>query len=364
MMTPHAFQTYADPGLCRELADKIQATLSGRFRFMEVCGTHTVSIYQTGLRSLLPPEIEHVSGPGCPVCVTHAREVAAALELASNPEVIVVTFGDLMRVPDSRGRNLKQVQAEGGDVRICYSPLEAMQVARANPGREVVFLGVGFETTAPAVAAVLKQARAENMDNISLLSGHKLIPPALRLLVHSHEVQVDAFLLPGHVCTVTGLEPFRFLADEFGIPAVAAGFEPADILMALLAVVRQKRDGRAQVENAYPRAVNNLGNRAARAVMDEVFITRDVQWRGLGWIESSGLFPGPEYAGLDAWTRFGLTGIEAGEPPGCRCGEVLKGVLSPRQCPLFGKKCTPSHPVGPCMVSTEGSCAAVFRYSE
>ena len=355
-------QAYSDPGLCRELADTIQANLKGQMRFMEVCGTHTVSIYQSGLSSLLPPGVEHVSGPGCPVCVTHAREVAAALELALNPKVMVVTFGDMMRVPDSRGRNLKQVQAQGGEVRICYSPLEALHLARTNPGREVVFLGVGFETTAPGVAATLQQAGAEGLQNFSLLSCHKLIPPALRFLLDSREVQVDAFLLPGHVSTVIGLTPYRFLTADFGVPAVVAGFEPADILMALYALVSQLTSGRAKVENAYPRAVKDEGNRSAQAVMQEVFVAADVEWRGLGLIEESGLFLRPEYEGFDAWARFGLKGIEDREPPGCLCGQVLKGVLKPRQCPLFGGKCTPSYPVGPCMVSTEGSCAAVFRY--
>ncbi|MFO7802228.1 MAG: hydrogenase formation protein HypD [Desulfovermiculus sp.] len=358
----NTFTTYADPGLCRELARRIQDRVKGRLRFMEVCGTHTVSIYTSGLRSLLPHEVEHVSGPGCPVCVTHAREVAACLQLAEGQQVTVATFGDMMRVPDSRGRSLQGAKALGADVRVCYSPVEAVNLARANPQREIVFLGVGFETTAPGVAATLKQARSKGVDNLSLLSCHKRVPPALHALLDNKDVEVDAFLLPGHVSTVIGLKPYRFLSYKFGIPAVVAGFEPADILMALDNLAQQQAAGRAEVVNAYPRAVKDDGNPTALAVMSEVFAQHTVKWRGLGEIEDSGLLLTPEYAPFDAWKRFGLSGIEDSEPPGCRCGEVLKGIIQPGQCPLFGEKCTPSQPVGPCMVSTEGSCAAVYRY--
>jgi hydrogenase expression/formation protein HypD len=362
VQTKNTLQTYTDPELCRELARRIKDRVRGRLRFMEVCGTHTVSIYKSGLRSLLPPEVEHVSGPGCPVCVTHAREVAACLKLAEDPQMIVATFGDMMRVPDSRGRSLQGAKALGADVRVCYSPMQAVDLARANPEREVVFLGVGFETTAPGVAATLKVARAQGVDNLSLLSCHKRVPPALQTLLDNKDIEVDAFLLPGHVSTVIGLTPYRFLSEDFGIPAVVAGFEPVDILMALDDLSRQQAFGMAEVVNAYPRAVKNDGNPSAMAVMDEVFDQHTVKWRGLGEMENSGMLLSPEFAQFDAWDKFGLSGIEDGEPPGCRCGEVLKGILRPRQCPLFGEKCTPSQPVGPCMVSTEGSCAAVFRY--
>ena len=361
-MARNSFQIYADPELCRQVADKIQDTLQGRLRFMEVCGTHTVSIYQTGLRSLLPPGVEHVSGPGCPVCVTHAREVAACIELTAQPGVIVATFGDMMRVPDSRGRSLKQAKAQGADVRTCYSPIETLPMAQANPEKEVVFLGVGFETTAPAVAATVKQASAEGVKNISILSCHKRIPPALKALLKGTDVEVDALLLPGHVATVTGLEPFRFVAREYKVPAAVAGFQPADILMGLYCLARQRARGESEVENTYPRAVREGGNPRAQKIMDEVFTLCTVPWRGLGEIEESGLHLSPDYAAFDAWLKFGLGGIQEEDPPGCGCGEVLKGRLHPRQCPLFGTKCNPSQPVGPCMVSTEGSCAAVFKY--
>ncbi len=358
----NTMQGYADPKLCRELADKIAQSLTGRLRFMEVCGTHTVSIYRFGLRTMLPLTVEHVSGPGCPVCVTHAREVAASIALAAVPKVIVGTFGDMIRVPDSTGQSLQQAKAQGADVRICYSPIDILQTARSNPGHEVVFLGVGFETTAPAVAAVVKQAKAEGLTNLSLLSCHKRIPPALQFLLQNQDVAVDAFLLPGHVCTVIGLQPFAFLRSEYTIPAAVAGFEPADILMGLFVLARMQVENRVEIVNAYPRAVKDKGNPTALAVLGEVFVPGDADWRGLGKIQDSGFFLAPEYKDFDAWERFDLEDIEDKEPPGCQCGQVLKGQLHPRQCPLFGRKCTPSRPVGPCMVSTEGSCAAVFRY--
>ena len=355
-------RTYADPKLCQELLQEIKALVSRPLRFMEVCGTHTVSIYHSGLRALLPQEVEHISGPGCPVCVTHAREVAACIELAAQPGVIVATFGDMMRVPDSQGRSLKQSKAQGADVRVCYSPAEALHVAQANPERKVVFLGVGFETTAPAVAATMKQAKTQGMDNIFLLSCHKRIPPALKALLQGAGVDVDALLLPGHVATVIGLESFGFVAGEYGVPAAVAGFEPGDILMGLYSLARQGEEKRAEVENAYPRAVKDGGNPKAQEIMHEVFTPCTVPWRGLGEIDHSGLLLRPEYAAYDAWSMFGLSEVEDYDPPGCGCGEVLKGRMHPRQCPLFGGRCTPSQPVGPCMVSTEGSCAAVFKY--
>ena len=355
-------RTYADPKLCQELLQEIKALVSRPLRFMEVCGTHTVSIYHSGLRALLPQEVEHISGPGCPVCVTHAREVAACVHLAFEPEVIVASFGDMLRVPDAQGRSLKTAKAQGADVRICYSPLDALEIASEQAHKQVVFLGVGFETTAPAVAAMVKQAAKRNIFNLSVLSCHKLIPPALRHLMQQGETLVDAFILPGHVCTIMGVQPFRFISHEFNVPGAVAGFEPADILMALRCLALQQAEGLVEAPNAYPRGVTEEGNRAAQAVMQEVFRQTSVSWRGLGRIEDSGLTLAPEYARFDAWNRFDFSGVAGDDPPGCRCGEVLKGSLHPRRCPLFGRTCTPSHPVGPCMVSTEGSCAAVFRY--
>ncbi len=342
--------------------DRIKQELSGPFRFMEVCGTHTVAIFQSGLHSLLPEEIIHVSGPGCPVCVTHESEVAAFLQVASQSGVILATFGDLMRVPGPKGANLKSAKAEGARIEVVYSPFDALNLAAANPRDKVVFIGVGFETTAPTIAATIKMAKQQGLQNFFVLSFHKLVPPALRVLLDDADTEVDAFLLPGHVSTVIGLEPYNFLPEEYDTPAVVTGFEPLDILRALLEVTGQLRDGRAALVNAYTRAVSDTGNAKAREIMYEVFQPADALWRGLGTIPGSGLVFRPEYAQFDALQALEINVPEAAPLPGCRCGDVLKGKLRPDQCPLFKKACTPASPVGPCMVSTEGSCAAYFKY--
>ena len=352
--------TLHDPALCQALLRRLEDLLDRPMRFMEVCGTHTVSIFRGGLRSLLPAAVTHLTGPGCPVCVTHDREVAAFLRLAEEPGVIIATFGDLMRVPGPDGRSLKH--AEGARVSVVYSPLDALTLAAEHPDATVVFLGVGFETTAPAVAATVLAAEARGLDNFALFSCHKLVPPALAALLADADNAIDAFLLPGHVSTVLGLDPFRFVAEDWHRPAVVAGFEPADILDALCRMAKQYREGSFKVENAYPRAVNDDGNPRARAVLAQVFRTSDALWRGLGAIPQSGLTLNPAYERFDALTRLGLELPETRPLPGCRCGEVLKGKLAPNQCPLFGKACTPANPVGPCMVSTEGSCSAYFKY--
>ncbi|WP_165175782.1 hydrogenase formation protein HypD [Desulfovibrio sp. ZJ369] len=362
MQLNSAFQ---DPHLCRALLQRLETALNGRsMRFMEVCGTHTVAIFQSGLRSLLPASVTHLSGPGCPVCVTHDAEVAAFLDLAGRDKVIVATFGDLLRVPGPDGRSLKHAQAQGARVEIVYSALDALALARNNPGDLVVFLGIGFETTAPTVAATLLTARQKKIENFCVLSLHKLVPPALRALLDDASCAVEAFLLPGHVSTVLGLAPYAFLADEYHMPGVVGGFEPADILLALCIMAEQLRDRAPAVINAYPRAVSDTGNARARALMEQFFTPSDALWRGLGRIPRSGLALRPEYADLDALIRLDLRLPETRPLPGCRCGQVLKGQLRPPQCPLFGKKCTPATPVGPCMVSTEGSCAAYFKYGE
>ena len=354
--------TLHDPQLCQALLRRLEELLDRPMRFMEVCGTHTVSIFRGGLRTLLPAQVTHLTGPGCPVCVTHDREVAAFLEIAEQPGVIVATFGDLMRVPGPDGRSLKHAQAAGARVSVVYSPLDALALAAEHPEATVVFLGVGFETTAPAVAATVLAAEQRKLDNFALFSCHKLVPPALAALLADPDNSIDAFLLPGHVCTVLGLEPFRFVAEDWKRPAVVAGFEPADILDALCRMARQRRDGVPSVENAYPRAVSDGGNPRARAVLSQVFRVSDALWRGLGTIPGSGLALNPAYARFDALERLGLSLPETKPLPGCRCGEVLRGKLAPSQCPLFGKACTPANPVGPRMVSTEGSCSAYFKY--
>ena len=353
---------FRDPDLCRRLVERISRRLQTPFRFMEVCGTHTVAIFQSGLRSIFPAGLEHVTGPGCPVCVTHAREVAACIELAMEPRVVLATFGDMLRVPDARGRSLKTAKAQGADVRICYSPFEALELAHSYPDREIVFLGIGFETTAPTVAATLKQARDTGLGNFSLLSCHKLVPPALRHLVRDTRIEIHGFLLPGHVSTVIGSNPYRFLAEEFATPAVVGGFEPLDILQSLDLLLEQRASSHPRVDIQYTRAVSQAGNRKAQQVLQEVFDIRDGLWRGLGWIPESALALKESFAHFDALRRFHKPWPEAEEPPGCRCGRVLQGLERPRSCPLFGSACTPSSPVGPCMVSSEGSCAAEFYY--
>lgn len=358
--------SFQDPALCQGLLSRLESELQAYgkpVRFMEVCGTHTVAIFQSGLRSLLPKGLEHVSGPGCPVCVTHDSEVAAFLDAADQDNVIVATFGDLMRVPGPDGRSLKHAQADGADVRVVYSPLDAVELAANNAGKLVVFLGVGFETTAPAVAGAVLTARARGLKNFCVLPCHKLVPPAVKALLDNKKIDsgINMFLLPGHVAIVLGLEPFRFVAD-YGKPAVVGGFEPADVLSSLCLMMEQLRNGTPQTINNYTRAVADDGSPAARAIMTQVFATQDARWRGLGIIPQSGLGFRKSFKEFDAFVRLGLTLEEARAVPGCRCGDVLSGIITPNKCPLFGKVCTPQNPTGPCMVSTEGSCAAWYKY--
>ncbi len=329
---------------------------------MEVCGTHTVSLFRHGIRSLLPPAVTLVSGPGCPVCVTDQGQVDAFVALSREPNVILATFGDLVRVPGS-GSSLSAERARGRDVRVVYSASDAVALARANPDKRVVFPAVGFETTAPTTAAALLAARAEGLSNFFLFSAHKLVPPALSALLESPGFAVDGFLLPGHVCVVTGADAFRPLAAQYRVPCVAAGFEPVDMLLAILLLVRQANEKRHEVENAYPRAVSNNGNPTARAVMERVFAPRDEPWRGLGNIPLSGLALSAEFSAHDAERAFSISARPAPPPPGCLCGAVLTGAITPPRCPLFRKTCTPSDPVGPCMVSSEGTCAAFYKYA-
>ena len=352
-----------DVALCQQLLQSLTDILAGRsFRFMEVCGTHTVTIFQTGLRALLPGNITHLSGPGCPVCVTHDAEIAACIELASRKDVLMATFGDLVRVPGPEGQSLKHARANGAQIAIVYSPLEALELARQNPGQTVVFLGIGFETTAPAVAATILQAKQLNLANFCVLSLHKLVPPVLKALLDDKDTALDAFLLPGHVSTIIGLEPYGFLVSRYGVPGVVGGFTAQEILLALCQLAKAFVCGEPMIVNAYPKAVHDGGNPKAREIMAEVFESKDALWRGLGQIPGSGLGIRSKYAQFDAVSRFALTLPEVRSIPGCKCGQVLKGTITPKECPLFGRKCTPQNPVGPCMVSTEGSCAAWFRY--
>ena len=359
---------FSDPELCRNLLHTLEQELDRPLRFMEVCGTHTVAIFRSGLRSLLPEGIEHLSGPGCPVCVTHDREIAACLHLAAKDDVCIATFGDMMRVPGPGGKTLQQAQAEGADLEVIYSPLGALDLARQRPDRAIVFLGIGFETTAPTVAATIQMARRERLANFTVLAFHKLVPPALDALLTTDATTtaagrgIDAFLLPGHVSTILGIEPYRFMVDTHGKPGVIGGFYPADILQSLLLMVDMRKKNKPAIVNQYSRAVSDTGNEHARAVLFDVFATSDALWRGIGEIPASGLTIRAEYADYDAWKRFAISLPEVPDIKGCKCGDVLKGVRTPNQCPLFGKTCTPASPVGPCMVSTEGSCAAYFKY--
>jgi hydrogenase expression/formation protein HypD len=354
---------FRDPELVRTLVDRIRGTSRKKVSLMEVCGSHTVAIHRNGLKGLLPPTIRLVSGPGCPVCVTSQADIDRAIALASDPGVIFTTFGDMMRVPGSAA-NLLEVKAGGGDIRVVYSPADALDIATANSGRKVVFFAAGFETTAPTVAATVLRAHRAGLSNFSVFSVHKLIPPAMRALLSMPDVRIDGFLCPGHVSVIIGADAYRFLPETYGKPAVVTGFEPVDVLQGILMLVEQFEEGRAAVEVQYGRTVTARGNPKAMRLMGEVFAPGDAWWRGLGKIPGSGLDVRPELAEHDA--RRLLTSSfddNAGDLPGCSCGEVLKGTIEPEECPLFGGACTPDTPVGPCMVSSEGSCSAHYKYA-
>jgi hydrogenase expression/formation protein HypD len=320
-----------------------------------------VSLFRSGARSLLPANLRLVSGPGCPVCVTSQSYVDLACELAERPGVTVCTYGDMVRVP-GRGGSLAEVRGRGGDVVVVYSARDALRHAREHPDRQVVFLAVGFETTAPTVAATILEARAGGVENFFVLPGHKLVIPAMSALLSGGEVSVDGFLCPGHVSIVIGADAYRPIAETYGQPCVVAGFELANMLMGILRIVRQVAAGEARVENVYGVAVTPGGNDVARKLVDLVFAPGPALWRAMGEIPDSGLDLRPEFAEFDAMEQFGLEMGEDVQPPGCRCGAVIQGRVDPPQCPLFGKGCTPIKPVGPCMVSSEGSCAAWYKY--
>lgn len=335
--------------------------LAGRkLRLMEVCGTHTMSVYRHGLKKLLPANMELISGPGCPVCVTPSTLLAQALAIARQPGVIMTSFGDILRVPVA-GDSLLKAREEGNDVLLVTSPLEALELAERWPEKQVVFFAVGFETTAPLSAATVLQAAKGGITNFSLFSAHRLMPPALRQLLSANP-RIDGLLLPGHVATVSGAAYFAFVPEELGLPAVVAGFEPTDIMAALLALARQAAVGECRLENAYPRAVRPEPNHTAWTLMEQVFIPVDACWRGLGEIEASGLALSPAYTSYDAISRFGIAATDVAENQACRCGEVLRGELKPFECPLFASTCHPQNPQGACMVSSEGACAAEYKY--
>ena len=341
-----------------ELAQK-----TGPVRLMEICGTHTMAIAKAGLRTALAPDVQLLSGPGCPVCVTPSGEIDGILKLCGQPGVILTSYGDLLRVPGSvRGDTLLRRRATGAEVKTVYSPMEAVELAAAHPEAQVVFLGVGFETTAPGTAACVLEARDRGLDNFSVLCLLKRTEPALRTLIAAPDFAVDGFLCPGHVAAVTGADAFAFLPREYGLPAVVSGFEAGDILYSVWRLVSLLAEGHPALENEYTRLVSPKGNPAALAVIDQVFEPRSSLWRGLGNIPDSGYALRPEYRRWDAAEKFGFVPGNASEVPGCRCGSVIRGVCEPADCPLFGKVCTPADPVGPCMVSSEGACAAAWKY--
>lgn len=333
------------------------------YRLMEVCGGHTHAIFRFGLHELLPSNIELIHGPGCPVCVLPTGRVDAGLYLAEQPGVIFTAFGDMMRVPGTRGAPLK-LKSQGYDIRMVYAPLDALKLAQTHPDRHVVFFAIGFETTAPSTALTLLRARELGVNNFTVFCNHVTIVPAMRAVLNSPDMRIDAFIGPGHVSTVIGCRPYAFVAREYGKPVIVSGFEPLDILQSILMILRQLNEGRSEVENQYSRVVSWDGNRQALAVMAEVFRIRPFfEWRGLGFITQSALAIADSYADLDAEERFGLEEVRVTDPRSAQCGEVLKGVLKPQQCRLFGRECTPETPVGALMVSTEGACAAQYHFA-
>ena len=340
---------------------KLAKRLDGGATFMEVCGTHTVSACRGGVHSLMPENVRLVSGPGCPVCVTAQRYLDALIDLGKRDDVTLATYGDLMRVTGSGG-SLERARSEGADVRVVNSTMEAVEIARAEPGREVVFAAVGFETTAPATAAAVKAARREGLANFSVLPCHKLVPPAMEALLADPEIRIDGFLCPGHVSVIIGANAYRPVVEEHGKPCAVAGFDPIMIAEGILSLTRQVASGEPRLENLYPQVVSAEGNRKALELIDEVFVPADSAWRALGTMKASGLDLRPGFADQDAFRRFDIELAEDNDPPGCLCGEVITGRAEPPDCVLFGEGCTPVEPVGPCMVSSEGTCQAWYKY--
>jgi len=356
---------FRNPQLIRQAADEIRKLVEpGRqYRMMEVCGGHTHAIYRFALEGLLPPSIELIHGPGCPVCVLPMGRVDDALSLAAQPEVILTTFGDVMRVPGRNGTPLEHA-ARGADIRMVYSPLDALKLATRNPDRHVVFFAIGFETTAPSTALTLRRARAAGVKNFSVFSNHVTIVPAIRAILDSPDMRLDAFIGPGHVSTVIGCRPYVFVTKDHRKPLVVSGFEPLDLLQSIVMILRQLRDGRSEIENQYDRVVPWEGNLAALRAMADVFELRPYfEWRGLGFISQSALQIRDTYRDWDAEQRFAMPGVRVTDPKAAQCGEVLKGVLKPQHCKLFGRECTPERPVGALMVSSEGACAAYYNYA-
>ena len=354
---------FRDSELAQGLISDIRGKSKQKVRLMEFCGGHTVAIFKYGIRQALPANIELVSGPGCPVCVTATSDIDKAIALAMVPGVIIASFGDMLRVPGSRA-SLQQARAAGADVRIVYSTLDALKIAQENPSKTVVFIGVGFETTAPTIAASVLQAKEQRIKNYRVLSLHKLCPPVIKTILDAGEVKLNGLICPGHVSAVTGSNAWEFVARDYGIPCVVAGFEPTDILQCVDMLVTQVENRQSKVEIAYKRGVTPEGNLQAQKIMQQVFEPCPANWRGMGKVPDSGLKLRQKFADFDAEVAFDIKPEPAIEPKGCICGEILRGVKTPADCRLFRKVCSPENPVGPCMVSSEGSCSAYYLYGE
>lgn len=352
---------FRDGATARRYADLIKRVTTRPWTLMEICGGQTHTIVKFGIESLLPEEITLVHGPGCPVCVTPLEIIDKAIAIASRPEIIFTSFGDMLRVPGSK-KDLLSVKAEGGDVRMVYSPLDALKIAKSNPEKQVVFFAVGFETTAPPNAMAVREAKRQGINNFSILSSHVLVPPAVEVILSSPTNRVQGLLAAGHVCTVMGFEEYIPLAERYKIPIVVTGFEPVDILQGIYMTVKQLEEGRCEVENQYARSVRREGNVLAQNLLKEVFAVTDRKWRGIGEIPSSGYKLSDEYSAYDAEKIFGVESIEVQEPAVCIAGQVLQGMKKPHECPAFGKECNPEHPLGAPMVSSEGACAAYYHY--
>ncbi|MFO7723562.1 MAG: hydrogenase formation protein HypD [Bacteroidales bacterium] len=353
-------EEYRDPVLCETLLNQIHKEIREEIVIMEVCGGHTMALHRFGIPALLPKQIRLLSGPGCPVCVTGRGYIDKAIRLARSGNVTICTYGDLIRVPGSQG-SLEKAAADGGDIKVVFSPLQCLEQAKQNPSREFVFLGIGFETTAPASAVAIAKASEASLKNFFLFSAHKLMPPAMAAIIHEG-IRVDGYLCPGHVSTIAGTEMYQPLVRNFGVGCVIAGFEPVDLLQAVLMLVRQHQQGKQQVEIQYSRAVKPEGNPKARKLVSMVFKPGDAWWRGLGMLEESGLNIRDQFMAHDASVVYGLPEEETGDPKGCRCGDVLKGLIKPDECSLYHKVCNPGNPVGACMVSAEGACQTWYQY--
>lgn len=352
---------FRDKAIAERIVEKIKRFDSLKVNLMEVCGTHTMVIFKQGLKGILPKNVNLLSGPGCPVCVTSQEDIDKTIELAKDENVIIATFGDMVRVPGTNS-SLEKERGNGADVRIIYSPSEALRIARENPARRVVFLAIGFETTSPLIAASLLDVQKEKIDNFYIFSSHKLIPPAMEALLESKEVRIDGFICPGHVSVTIGSNAYKFIAQKYNVPCVIGGFEPLDVLQSIYMLLKQIKEKRTEVEIEYFRVVHPQGNRIAQELIDEVFEVSDVMWRGMGTIPKSGLRLKRKFSDFDAEKEFPTKTKKSKENPDCACGEVLRGVKKPTQCKLYRKICTPEEPYGPCMVSSEGTCAAYYKY--